>query len=126
MRAAVGFQLASSRDIGLGDVFAIAIAQNGFQHNANGDGQLGDGADARFFQRRQGIKGTFGPLPRSNFWRELNKLCVVHLCGRHAGCAGSRRRKMELGPQTSSEGLTQGHPDEKTDFSCAPDGFEAD
>ena len=40
------------------DPFAVAIAQHGFQHQPNGDRQFGDGANAGFFQLRQGIKSA--------------------------------------------------------------------
>ena len=38
------------------DFFAVAIAQDGFQHDADGDRQFGDGADAGLLQRGQRIK----------------------------------------------------------------------
>ena len=43
-------------DIVFGDLFAVAIAQDGFEHEPEGDGQPGNRADAGLFERRQGIK----------------------------------------------------------------------
>ena len=43
-------------DVVLGDFFAVAIAQDGFEHEPDGNRQFGDRADAGFFERRQRIK----------------------------------------------------------------------
>ncbi len=56
VRVSVGFQLASSLTFASLDFLAVAIAQDGFQHEADGDRQFGDRADAGFFQRGQRIE----------------------------------------------------------------------
>ena len=70
VRGAFGFQLASARTFCFGDPLAVAIAQDGFQHQPDGHRQPGDRADAGLFQRRQRIK--FPRLPVAGF-----KFCNV-------------------------------------------------
>src|SRR6185437_5295287 len=41
-----GFPIGELAHAGFGDFFAIAIAQHGFQDDADGDGQFGNGTDA--------------------------------------------------------------------------------
>jgi hypothetical protein len=43
----------------VGCFFSVAVAQDGFEDEADGNGQLGDRADTGFFQRGQRIE-----LPR--------------------------------------------------------------
>ena len=57
LRAArVGLPFGEFADVLFGDLFAVAVAQHRFQHEADGDGQAGNGADARAFERRKGIE----------------------------------------------------------------------
>ena len=55
VRGAFGFQLASARTW-FGHLLAVAIAQHRFQHQADGDRQPGNRADAGLFQGGQRVK----------------------------------------------------------------------
>ena len=56
VRVSVGLPVGEFLDVRLVDFFAVAIAQDGFQHEADGNRQFGDRADAGFFQRGQRIE----------------------------------------------------------------------
>ena len=56
VRVSVGLPVGEFLDVRLADFFAVAVAQDGFQHDADGNRQFGDRADAGFFQRGQRIK----------------------------------------------------------------------
>ena len=79
VRGSFGFQLASVADVGFGHLLAVAIAQHGFQHDADGDGQFGDRADAGLFQRGQRVELPSRPVPRSNCLQRVKQVvCVAH------------------------------------------------
>ena len=44
------------------DAFAVAVPQDAFQHDADGNGQFGNGADAGFLQGGQGKQGAFAAI----------------------------------------------------------------
>ncbi len=54
--------------------FSVAVAEHGFQNNADADGEFGDRADAGFFQSGQGVEvgrgfGTGVELAQGVEWR---------------------------------------------------------
>ena len=53
------------------DFFAVAIAQHGFEHEADGDGQLGNRPDAGRFQRGQGMERS---LPAAAEFKILERV----------------------------------------------------
>jgi hypothetical protein len=78
----------------LGDFFAIAIAQHGFQHDADRDGQFRDWAEAGFFQLRQRVEGTlFAVSEVKGLQRVKLVLCLIHKI--HRAVIYADRRKAE-------------------------------
>ena len=46
-------------DVGLRDLFPVAVPEHGLEHDPDGDGQARDGAEARLFQRGKGMELPF-------------------------------------------------------------------
>ena len=62
-----GLPVRQRADVRFADLFAVAIPEHGFEHEADGDGQLGNRPDASLFQRWQGIKRSQGAIAEVKF-----------------------------------------------------------
>jgi len=78
----VGLPLGEFADVGFGHFLAVAIAQDGFQHQADGDGQFGNRADAGFFKGGKGVIGGALAGPGVELLEGIKKvMCFVHKLG---------------------------------------------
>ena len=79
VRGPLGCHCGQFADVGFGDFFAVAIAQDRFEDEADGDGQLGNRADAGFFQGGQGVKGGGLAVAGVELLERIEKImCFVH------------------------------------------------
>ena len=70
----VGLPVGQFADVGFGDFFAVAIAQDRFQDEADGNRQFGNRADAGFFQRGQRIKGALFAVAEVKFLESIEQI----------------------------------------------------
>ena len=89
LRVPVGERL----DIFAPDLFAVAIAQDRFENNADADRQPRDRADALFLERGKGMKRCFAPVAGIEFLSVLNSLGILirHFPSDTEGSLDSRR-----------------------------------
>jgi hypothetical protein len=110
VRGAVGLPLRQFADVVFRDLLAVAIAQDRFEDQADGDGQPGNRADPGLFQSRQRIEGGAPAVAGVELLKCVKSImCFVHGMLRWVATDG---KKWPLGGAVSTlvrQGITLLH-----------------